>query len=145
MTANLITLNSSKTVFLLNLWGTSHLLWPNSISPQSLLVLLQYHILQLRCIRPHFDSSTDSTIATSTVFSKLDYFNSLYYKLPKSQLFCLQQIQNSLAHTVVKAPKSCHITHPTLSSLAQNHRMHRIQAPLSYLQSSHNYSTSIPS
>ena len=32
------------------------------------------------------------------------------YKLPKSQLARLQQIQNVLAHTVVKAPKSCHIT-----------------------------------
>jgi len=33
----------------------------------------------------------------------------------------------------------------TLSSLAQNHWKHRIQAPLTYLQSSHNYPTSIPS
>jgi len=53
-----------------------------------------------------------STIATSIVYSKLDYCNSLYYKLPKSQLSRLQHIQNSLARscTVVKAPKSCHIT-----------------------------------
>ena len=48
--------------------------------------------------------------------SKLDYCNSLYYKLPKSQLFRLQQIQNSIARTVVKASKSCHIT-PILRSL----------------------------
>ena len=34
----------------------------------------------------------------------------------KSQLSSLQQIQNSLARTVVKAPKSCHIT-PILRSL----------------------------
>jgi len=47
---------------------------------------------------------------------KLDYCNYLYYKLPKSQLSRLQQIQNSLACTVVKAPKSCHIT-PILRSL----------------------------
>jgi len=38
------------------------------------------------------------------------YCNSLYCKLPS------QQIQNSLARTVVKAPKSCHIT-PILRSL----------------------------
>jgi len=63
-----------------------------------------YHIRQLCCIRP---SSTACIIATSIVHSKL---HSLYYKLPKSQLSCLQQIQNSLARTVVKAPKSCHIT-----------------------------------
>jgi len=40
----------------------------------------------------------------------------LYYELTKSQLSRLQQIQNSLARTVVKAPKSCHIT-PILRSL----------------------------
>ena len=39
-----------------------------------------------------------------------------YYKLPKSQLSRLQHIQNSLARTVMKAPKSCHIT-PILRSL----------------------------
>jgi len=55
--------------------------------------------------------------------STLDYCNSLYYKLPESQLSRLQQIQNSFARTVVKAPKSCHIirftlySHPTLSLL----------------------------
>jgi len=53
---------------------------------------------------------------TSIVHSKLDYCNSLYYKLPESQLSHLQQIQNSLARTVVKSCKSCHIT-PILSSL----------------------------
>ena len=51
-----------------------------------------YHIRQLRCIRPYLDSSTACTIATSIVHSKLDYCNSLYYKLPKSQLSRLQQI-----------------------------------------------------
>jgi len=47
----------------------------------------------------------------------------------------------------MKAPKSCHITPIfTLSSLAQDHWTHRIQAPLTYLQSSyHNYPTSVPS
>ena len=46
----------------------------------------------------------------STVHSKLDYCNSLYYNLPNSQLSRLQQIQNSLARTVVKALKSRHTT-----------------------------------
>jgi len=42
-----------------------------------------YHIRQLRCIRPYLDSSTACTIATFIVHPKLDYCNSLYYKLPK--------------------------------------------------------------
>jgi len=79
----------------LHLWRTSYFRWPNYCSLQSLLL-------------PH--SSTACTIATSIVHSKLDYCNSLYYKLPKSQLSRLQLIQNSLARTVIKAPKSCHIT-----------------------------------
>ena len=69
-----------------------------------------YHIRQLRCIRPYLDSTTACTIATSIVHSKLDYCNSLYYNLPKSQITRLHLIQNSLAR-VVKAPKSCHVTH----------------------------------
>ena len=75
-----------------------------------------YRIRQLRCIRPYLDSTTACTIATSIIHSKLDYCNSLYYNLPKSQITRLQVIQNSLACAVVKAPKSCHIT-PVLRSL----------------------------
>ena len=43
-------------------------------------------------------------------FTPIDYCNSLYYNLPKSQVTRLQLIQNCLARAVVKAPKSCHIT-----------------------------------
>ena len=67
-------------------------------------------------IRPYLDTKTASTIATSTVHSKLDYCNSLYHNLPKCQITRLQQIQNSLARAVVKAPKSSYIT-PILRSL----------------------------
>ena len=69
-----------------------------------------YHIQKLRCIRPYLDSLTACTIATSVVHSELDYCNSLYYKLPKSQLSCIQHTQKSLDRTVVNAPKYCHIT-----------------------------------
>ena len=64
---------------------------------------------ELRCIRPYLDFKTASTIATSIVHSKLDYCNSLYHNLPNHQLNRLQQIPNSLARAVVKAPKSSHI------------------------------------
>jgi len=60
-----------------------------------------YHIRQLHCTCPYLDSTTACTIATSIVHPKLDYCNSLYYNLPKSQITRLQQIQNSLAHAVV--------------------------------------------
>ena len=75
-----------------------------------------YHIRQLCCIHPYLDTKTTSIIATSVVQSRLDYCNSLYHNLPKSQITRLQHIQNSLARAVVKAPKSSHIT-PILPSL----------------------------
>ena len=56
------------------------------------------------------------TNATSIVHSKLDYCNSLYFSLPNSQINRLQQIQNSLAHTVVKSHRFSHIT-PVIKSL----------------------------
>ena len=112
MTANLLTLNSSKTEFLLiglknqlakihnSSLDTSnsarnlgficdeHLTFADQITALS--KACYYHIHQLRCFRPYLDSSTASTIATSIVHSKLNYCNSLYYKLPKSQLSRLQ-------------------------------------------------------
>jgi len=138
MTANLLTLNSSKIEFLLiglrkqldKIHNSSvetthsarnvgfifheHLTFSYQISAFS--KACYYHIRQLRCIHPYLDSNTACTIATSIVHSKLDYCNSLYYNLPKSQITHLQQIQNSLARAVVKAPKCCHIT-PILRSL----------------------------
>jgi len=138
MTANLLTLNTSKTEFLLiglrkqldKIHNSSlntthsarnivfifdeHPTFCDQISAIS--KACYYHIRQLRCIRPYLDSTTASTIATSIVNSKLDYCNSVYFNIPKSQITRLQQIQNSLARAVVKAPKSCHIT-PMLRSL----------------------------
>ena len=67
------------------------------------------HIHALHCIRPYLDFKTANTIATSIVHSKLDYCNSLYFNR-------LQQIQNSLARTVVKSPRFSHIT-PVLKSM----------------------------
>ena len=71
------------------------------------------HIDELRCICPYFDSKTATAYI---VHSKLDYCNSLYCNLPKSQINRLQQIQNCLARTVVKAPTFSHII-PILRSL----------------------------
>jgi len=138
MTANLLTLNSSKTEFLLiglknqlakiqhSSLDTSHcarnlgFIFDEHLTFAEPITALSkacyYHIRQLRCIRPYFDSSIACTIATFIVHSKLDYCNSLFYNITKSQLSRLQQIQNFLARTVMNDPKSCHIT-PDLRSL----------------------------
>jgi len=98
------------------------------------------HILELRCIRPYLDSQTASTIAASIVHSKLDYSNSLYCNLPKSHINRLQQIQNCLARTVVKAPKSSHIT-PVLRSLHWLKINERIEYKLFSFSYLHNLSS----
>jgi len=60
---------------------------------------------------------------------------------------CLGAVSGRMNHVVDEdqyPPVSSSLA-PTLSSLAQDHWTHWIQAPLTYLQSSHNYPTSIPS
>jgi len=103
-----LTLNTTHSARNLGFIFDEHLTFSDQSSSVS--KSCNYHIRQLRCIRPYLDSKTASTIATSIVHSKLDYCNSLYYNLPKSQITRLQQIQNSLARAVAKAPKSSHIT-----------------------------------
>jgi len=65
----------------------------------------------LHRIRPVFEFSTAHAIGTSLVHSRLDYCNSLYLSLPKTQLNILQHIQNSLARAVVAAPRSSSADH----------------------------------
>ena len=137
-TTNLLTLNSSKTEFLLiglkqqlskiqdcSLTTThstrnlgfifnEHLTFSDQITALS--KSCYYHIRELRCVCPYCDFKTASTIATFIVHSKLDYYSSVYHNLANCQLNRLQQIQNSLARAVVKAPKSTYIT-PILKSL----------------------------
>jgi len=74
------------------------------------------HIRDLRRIRPLLDFKTASTIATSIVHTKLDYCNSLFLNIDKTQINRLQAIQNALARAVTKTPKHYHIT-PVLNSL----------------------------
>ena len=138
MTANLLTFNSSKTEFLLiglknqlakihnSSLDTSHcarnrgFIFDEHLTFADKITALSkawyYLIRQHHCIRPYLDLSTACTIATSIVHSKLDYCNSLFYNLPKSQLSRLQQLKNSLARTVMNASKSCHIN-PIVRSL----------------------------
>jgi len=73
-------------------------------------------IRDLRRIRNTLDFTTAHTIATSLIHTKLDYCNSLFLNLPKSQLGRLQLILNSSARAVSKTPKYSHIS-PVLKSL----------------------------
>jgi hypothetical protein len=146
MSSNLLSLNQSKTEFLLIglptqlaqisdptlLMPSNAIITPTS-SARNLGVIfdstlsMSDHISSvskscfllirdLRRIRSTLDHTTAHTIATSLIHSKLDYCNSLFLNLPQSQLNRLQLILNSSARAVSKSPKFCHIT-PLLKSL----------------------------
>ena len=74
------------------------------------------HIRDLRRIRPNVDTATARTIAVSLIHSKLDYCNSLLLNLSSSHLKRLQLIQNSAARAVTNTSKFSSIT-PVLKSL----------------------------
>jgi len=140
MSANLLSLNPSKTEFLIfgNHFQLSRLNSPTlqidsntTISPvtsarnlgilfdnnltfnqqiSSVCKSCNWHIRDLRRIRSTLDFLTAQTIASSLTHSKLDYCNSLYLNLPAYQISRLQHIQNSLARAVCNVPKRNHIT-----------------------------------
>ena len=146
MSSNLLTLNQSKTEFLLFglpaqllkisdpslLMPSNAIITPTSsarnlgVSFDSALSMSDHissvskscfsSIRDLRRIRNTLDYTTALTIATSLIHSKLDYCNSLFLNLPQCQLNRLQLILNSTARAVTKSPKFCHIT-PLLKSL----------------------------
>ena len=138
MTTNLLTLNSSKTEFLLTVTGLSkqlakinnsslntthsarnlgfifdeHLTFSDHISSVS--KSCYYHIRQLRCIRPYLDTKTASTIATST--PSLTTATLFITTCPSLRSPDSNRSSNYLARAVVKAPKFSHTT-PILRSL----------------------------
>jgi len=79
-----------------------------TFSDQISSLLICYY--QLSCVWHYLDSKNAFSIATFIVHRKFDHCNFVYYNLLKSQLIRVQQILNFLARTVVKAPKSCHIS-----------------------------------
>ena len=58
-----------------------------------------YHIRDLRRIRNTIDHTTACTIATSLIHSKLDYCNSLLLNLPSTQTKRLQLILNAAKYS----------------------------------------------
>jgi hypothetical protein len=146
MSANLLSLNQSKTEFLLIGLpkqlskvsdATLHMPSNETISPSdsarnlgvifnSSLTMSDHNsavaksclllIRDLRRIRSTLNSATNKTIALSLIHFEVDYCNSLYLNLPCSQLDRLQLILNSAARAVSETPRFTHIS-PVLRSL----------------------------
>lgn len=76
-----------------------------------------YYIKQLRQIRPLLDHNSAVTLANSLVSSRLDFCNSLYFELPKSNLHQLQLVQNALARAVFPGSRKRDHVSPLLRRL----------------------------
>jgi len=84
-----------------------HLTFSDQISSSDLSPNLANIIFVSFAVSVHTSiQKTASTIATSTVRSKLDYCNSLYHNLPKSQITRLQQSRTLLHVLLSKLPNS---------------------------------------
>ena len=79
-----------------------------------------YHIRDLRRIRRHLSMDTAKIIANSLITSRLDYCNSLLFKVDDKYTKQCRRVQSSLARVVCKPSKFCHIT-PVL------HWLHRLK------------------
>ena len=145
MTANLLTLNSSKTAFLLiglskqlakihnsslntthsarNPWlhvrrTPPHLFRPDLIVFKS----CYYHIHQFRCVSVHTSILKQLPPSPLPLFTPNLTNATLYHYLRKSQITRIQQIHNSLARACQSPQIQSHHSHPTVSALAKNNR-----------------------
>ena len=93
--------------------------------------------------------STACTIATSIVHSKLDYCNSLYYKLTKSQLSRLQSSRSRTLLLVLSWKLPSHVisllSYAVFTGSGSLNASNTSSSHLPTKFSSHNYPTSIPS
>ena len=76
---------------------------------------VSFHIYNIRGIRKYLNNDAIQTLVHSIVIGRLDYCNSLLYKVPAVQMSKLQRIQNSAARPVCSTPRFNHIT-PVLFS-----------------------------
>ena len=93
-----------------------------------------YYIRQLWQIRSSLDTNSAIILANSLVSSKLDYCNSLYYKLPACSLNRLQVVENALARVVVPSVKRSHLISPTLRRLHWYQETNWLQNSFSYFK-----------
>ena len=75
-----------------------------------------YHIYNIRQIRKYLIKESTERMVHAFMTSKLDYFNSLMYGLPNSQIQKLQRVQNAAAKMISGARKYDHVT-PLLREL----------------------------
>ena len=91
-----------------------------------------YHIRALKHIRSSLSEDVAKTIACAFVSSRLDYSNSVWFGISKSNISRLQRVQNSLARVVTRSRRNDHIT-PILKRLHWLPISYRIQFKIATL------------
>ena len=74
-----------------------------------------FHIYNIRQIRKYLTNDVTHTLIRSLFIGRVDYCNSLLYKVPAIHISKLQRIQNSAAQLIRSTPRFNHTT-PVLFS-----------------------------
>ena len=69
-----------------------------------------FYLYNIRRIRNYLSQTSTETLIYACVSSRLNYCNSLLYRLPDSLLNKLQRVQNSSARLIFNEHKFCHTT-----------------------------------
>ena len=85
-----------------------------------------FHIYNIRRIRKYLNNDATQTLVYTIAIGRLDYCNSLLYKVPAVHMSKLQRIQNSATRLVCSTPRFNHIT-PVIFSLHWLPVAHRIE------------------
>ena len=75
-----------------------------------------YYIHNIRRIRKYLSVETTRTLVHAVVIGRLDFCNSLLYRLPMKSISKLQRVQNAAARSITNTPRYDHVT-PVLRSL----------------------------
>ena len=82
----------------------------------SIVKLCFFKLRDFQRIRPFIFKTATITLTNAFIYSRLDFFNSFFYGLPKYLIHCLQKVLNTVARIVSNSSRSSHTT-PTLKSL----------------------------
>ena len=69
-----------------------------------------YYLYNLRRITKNLSKDNTKTLVHAFISSRIDFCNSLLYRLPEYQLNKLQRVQNMCARLICNESKYCHIT-----------------------------------
>ena len=70
-----------------------------------------YHLHNIKRIRRYLSRESTEMLVHEYITSRIDYCDSLLYRLPNYQLSKLQRVLNASNRLVCNAPRFCHISH----------------------------------